>query len=66
MATHNYIVRQPIKNTKSQVIGHEILYYGENELYGGLSTSAARMVPSMSSPLPTLSTISSLKIPKKP
>lgn len=41
MATHNYIVRQPIKNTKSQVIGHEILYYGENELYGGLGGSAA-------------------------
>lgn len=37
MATNNYIVRQPIKNTSSQVIGHEILYYGENELYGGFS-----------------------------
>lgn len=41
MATQNYIVRQPIKNPKSQVIGHEILYYGENELYGGLGGSAA-------------------------
>ena len=41
MATNNYIVRQPIKNTKSQVIGHEILYYGEDELYGGLGASAA-------------------------
>ena len=37
MATNNYIVRQPIKNLSNQVIGHEILYYGENELYGGLS-----------------------------
>lgn len=35
MATNNYIVRQPIKNANRQVIGHEILYYGENELYGG-------------------------------
>ena len=35
MATNNYIVRQPIKNASNQVIGHEILYYGENELYGG-------------------------------
>ena len=40
MATNNYIVRQPIKNTNSQVIGHEILYYGENELYGGLANTS--------------------------
>ena len=40
MATNNYIVRQPIKNTKRQVIGHEILYYGENELYGGMGDGA--------------------------
>lgn len=37
MATNNYIVRQPIKDTSNRIIGHEILYYGENELYGGLS-----------------------------
>ena len=41
MATNNYIVRQPIKNTKSQVIGHEILYYGEDELYSGLGGASA-------------------------
>ena len=38
MATNNYIVRQPIKDTARRVIGYEILYYGENELYGGLSS----------------------------
>ena len=31
---NKYIVRCPIKNTASEVIGHEILYYGENTLYG--------------------------------
>ncbi|MBQ9493197.1 MAG: HDOD domain-containing protein [Oscillibacter sp.] len=41
MATNNYIVRQPIKNTGHQVIGHEILYYGENELYGSLGNDSA-------------------------
>lgn len=29
-----YIVRQPIKNAGSQVIGYEILYHGENQAYG--------------------------------
>ena len=29
-----YIVRQPIKNGKNQVVGYEILYYGENQAYG--------------------------------
>lgn len=29
-----YIVRRPIKDAGSQVIGYEILYYGENQLYG--------------------------------
>ena len=41
MATNNYIVRQPIKDTGNRIIGYEILYYGENELYGGLGGSAA-------------------------
>ena len=40
MATNNYIVRQPIKNLSSQIVGYEILYYGENELYGGLSAAS--------------------------
>ena len=31
---NKYIVRCPIKNRESQVIGHEILYYGEDTLYG--------------------------------
>lgn len=30
-----FIVRFPIKNPASKVIGHEILYYGENQAYGG-------------------------------
>ena len=29
-----FIVRQPIKNAESQVIGYEILYHGENAAYG--------------------------------
>jgi len=29
-----YIVRQPIKNTAKQIIGYEIMYYGENQAYG--------------------------------
>ncbi len=31
---NKYIVRRPIKDTESRVIGYEILYHGENELYG--------------------------------
>ena len=30
-----YIVRQPIKDADSRVMGYEILYYGENQAYGG-------------------------------
>lgn len=29
-----YIVRQPIKNEKNQIVAYEILYYGENMAYG--------------------------------
>ncbi len=29
-----YIVRQPIKNQNSEVVGYEILYHGENQAYG--------------------------------
>ena len=28
-----YIVRQPIKNAEGAIIGHEIMYYGENEAF---------------------------------
>ncbi len=31
---NKYIVRRPIKDTASRVIGYEILYHGENALYG--------------------------------
>ena len=31
---NKYIVRVPIKDTESRVIGYEILYHGENEDYG--------------------------------
>ncbi len=31
---NKYIVRRPIKDTASRIIGYEILYHGENSLYG--------------------------------
>ena len=34
MANQKYIVRRPIKNPQSQIIGYEILYHGENQMYG--------------------------------
>ena len=39
---NKYIVRRPIKNTASQVIGYEILYHGENTLYGDEEPEQAR------------------------
>ena len=33
---NKYIVRRPIKDADSRVVGYEILYHGENELYGEL------------------------------
>lgn len=30
-----YIVRQPIKDAGSRIVGYEILYHGENQAYGG-------------------------------
>lgn len=33
-----FIVKQPIKNSESQIIGYEILYHGENRLYGDEDT----------------------------
>jgi len=35
MASNKYIVRLPIKDADSQVIGYEILYHGDNQAYGG-------------------------------
>ncbi len=35
MGSSKYIVRRPIKDVQSQIIGYEILYYGENQAYGG-------------------------------
>ena len=35
MPSNKYIVRRPIKDANSQVVGYEILYYGESQLYGG-------------------------------
>ena len=32
---NKFIVRRPIKDTASRIIGYEILYHGENTLYGG-------------------------------
>lgn len=33
MTNSKYIVRQPIKDLKSRIIGYEIQYYGENQAY---------------------------------
>ncbi|MBQ2698039.1 MAG: HDOD domain-containing protein [Clostridia bacterium] len=35
-----YIVRQPIKDVGGNTIGHEILYYGENQAFSSESTTA--------------------------
>ena len=40
MANNKYIVRRAIKDTLSLVIGYEILYHGENQLYGSLDSGA--------------------------
>ena len=34
MAANKYIVRRPVKDAQSRVIGYEILYHGEDTLYG--------------------------------
>lgn len=39
-----YIVRQPIKDRDSNVIGYELLYYGENQAFGTDSPSSSREV----------------------
>ena len=36
-ASNKYIVRRPVKDAASRVLGYEILYYGENSLYGNES-----------------------------
>ena len=35
-----YIVRQPIKDADGKILGHEILYHGENQAFSSDSTSA--------------------------
>ena len=40
MASNKYIVRRPIKDAKSRLIGYEILYHGEDQLYGSLDPGA--------------------------
>jgi len=37
-----YIVRRPVKDADSQVIGYEILYHGENQAYGGDDAGGSR------------------------
>ncbi|WP_312942653.1 HDOD domain-containing protein [Oscillibacter sp.] len=37
--SNKYIVRQPIKDADSSVIGYELLYYGENQAFGDDSAS---------------------------
>ena len=41
MANNKYIVRRPIKDAASQVIGYEILYHGEDTLYGKADSGTA-------------------------
>ena len=36
-----YIVRQPIKDTAGKILGHEILYYGENQAFSADNASAS-------------------------
>ncbi len=36
-----YIVRQPIKDIAGKIIGHEILYYGENQAFSGEPSQAS-------------------------
>ncbi|KXL52144.1 HDOD domain protein [Anaerotignum neopropionicum] len=38
---NKYIVRQPIKDRDSNVIGYELLYYGENQAFGADSPSSS-------------------------
>ncbi len=35
-----YIVRQPVKNDKNQIVAYELLYYGENQAYGNSDESS--------------------------
>ncbi len=42
MASSKYIVRRPVKNAESQVIGYELLYHGENQAYGVGDDAAGR------------------------
>jgi len=37
MGSSKFIVRQPIKNAKSEIVGYEILYHGEKQLYDGVA-----------------------------
>ena len=40
MASNKYIVRRAIKDVQSRIVGYEILYHGENQLYGGIDSGA--------------------------
>jgi len=42
MASNKYIVRRPIKGADSRVLGYEILYHGENMLYGSMDSTAPK------------------------
>ena len=40
MASNKYIVRRAIKDLDSYILGYEILYHGENQLYGSIDSGA--------------------------
>ena len=42
MASNKYIVRRPIKDAQSCVVGYEILYHGEDQLYGSIDSGAKK------------------------
>lgn len=49
--SNKYIVRQPIKDKDSNLIGYELLYYGENQAFGDSSYSPSAE-PDAASPAP--------------
>ena len=39
--SNKYVVRQPIKDAEGKILGHEILYHGENFAFSTENSSAA-------------------------
>lgn len=41
MSASKYVVRQPIKDLTGKIIGHEILYHGENQAYSNVEAGSS-------------------------